>query len=122
MIKEFKRRYQHVQVSLVEMTPVMHLKALQSGTIDVAFTRPMQSSDAETLRFEHFQTQPFCAVMLKSHPPAKKRSILIRELANERFILNDRNNAPVTFDKVISLCAEAGFFPRIGLRLRPLPG
>ena len=114
IIKEFKRRYQDVQVSLMEMTPVMHHKALQSGTIDVAFTRPMQSSAAETLRFEHFQTQPFCAVMLKSHPLAKKRSILIRELANERFILNDRNNAPVTFDKVISLCADAGFSPRIG--------
>jgi LysR substrate binding domain len=114
IIKEFKRRYQDVQVSLVEMTPVMHHKALQSGTIDVAFTRPMQSSDAENLRFEHLQTQPFCAVILKSHPLAKKRSILIRELANERFILIDRNSAPVTFDKVISLCAEAGFSPRIG--------
>jgi DNA-binding transcriptional LysR family regulator len=52
--------------------------------------------------------------MPKSHPLAKKRSIFIRELADERFIVVDRNQAPFAFDKVISLCAEAGFSPRIG--------
>ena len=52
--------------------------------------------------------------MLKSHPLAKKRNILIRELADERFILNDRKYSPAVFDKVITLCAEAGFSPRIG--------
>lgn len=52
--------------------------------------------------------------MLKSHPQAKRRSISIRELADERLILPDRNYSPFAFDKVISLCAEAGFSPRIG--------
>jgi DNA-binding transcriptional LysR family regulator len=51
--------------------------------------------------------------MLKSHLLAKKRRILIRELAKERFILNDRNHSPYGFDKVIALCAGAGFSPRI---------
>ena len=113
IIKEFKRRFPDVQVSLVEMTPVMHHKALRAGTIDVAFTRPAPPLDAATLNLEHLHSEPIKAVMPKSHPLAKKRSILIRELANERFILNDRNQSPVTFDKIISLCGEAGFSPRI---------
>jgi DNA-binding transcriptional LysR family regulator len=54
------------------------------------------------------------AVMLNSHPLAKKRSIFIRELANERFILNERNHSPFAFDRLITLWAEAGFSPRIG--------
>jgi DNA-binding transcriptional LysR family regulator len=114
IIKEFRRRFQDVQVSLVEMSPAMHHKALQSGTIDIAFTRPVQPSDAAVLRSEHFHSDPLNVVMLKSHPMAKRRNIHIRELADERFILNDRNYSPVTFDKVISLCAEEGFSPRIG--------
>ncbi|HTF65512.1 MAG TPA: LysR substrate-binding domain-containing protein [Edaphobacter sp.] len=114
IIKEFKRCFQDVQVSLAEMPPAMHHKALQSGTIDIAFTRPVQPSHAATLRSEHFHSESLNAVMLKSHPLAKKRGILIRELADERFILNDRNHSPVAFDKVISLCAQAGFSPRIG--------
>jgi DNA-binding transcriptional LysR family regulator len=114
IIKEFKRRFPDVQVSLVEMTTAMHHKALQAGTIDVAFTRPTPPSDAATLHFELLHSDRLSAVMLKSHPLAKKRSILIRELADERFILADRNHQPFAFDKVISLCAEAGFSPRIG--------
>ena len=38
----------------------------------------------------------------------------MRELAEERFVLNDRNYSPPVFDKVITLCTEAGFSPRIG--------
>ena len=110
----FKRRFPDVQVSLVEMSPAMHAKALQSGTIDIAFTRPAQPSNDATLHFEHFYSEPIHAVMLKSHPLANKRGIFIRELADERFILNDRNHSPVAFDKVISLCSDAGFSPRIG--------
>ena len=114
IIKEFKHRYHDVQVSLVEMTTAMHHKALQSGTIDVAFTRPTPLSDAATLHFEVLHSDRLNAAMLKSHPLAKKRSIFIRDLADERFIVVDRNNAPFAFDKVISLCVVAGFSPRIG--------
>jgi DNA-binding transcriptional LysR family regulator len=114
IIKEFKRRFQDVQVSLVEMTTAMHHKALLAGTIDVAFTRPTPPSDAATLHFEFHHSDRLSAAMIKSHALAKKRSIFIRELADERFIVVDRNNAPFAFDKVISLCAEAGFSPRIG--------
>lgn len=99
----------------------MHPRALQSGTIDIAFTRPVQPSDAATLRSEHFHSEPLNVVMLKSHPLAKKRRILIRELAKERFILNDRKHSPYGSDKVIALCAEAGFSPRIALRLESGP-
>jgi DNA-binding transcriptional LysR family regulator len=55
-----------------------------------------------------------CAVLLKSHRLAKSRAIPIRELANERFVLNDRRYSPAAFDKVITLCADAGFSPKIG--------
>ena len=37
----------------------------------------------------------------------------MRELAGERFVLNDRKYSPAVFDKVITLCTEAGFSPRI---------
>ncbi len=92
----------------------MHHRALQSGAIDIAFTRPVQPSDVPSLRSEHYRSEPLHAVMLNSHPLAKKRSIFIRELANERFILNERNHSPFAFDRLITLCAEAGFSPRIG--------
>ncbi len=41
IIKEFRLRFQDVQVSPVEMAPGMQHQALQAGTIDVGFTRPV---------------------------------------------------------------------------------
>jgi DNA-binding transcriptional LysR family regulator len=95
---------------------------LETGAIDIAFTRPVQPAYATLLRSEHFKTEPFYAVMLRSHPLAAKRRIFIRELADELFILNDRNHSPATFDKVITLCAEAGFSPKIGSTATVSPG
>jgi DNA-binding transcriptional LysR family regulator len=66
------------------------------------------------LRSEHFKAEPFYAVLPHTHPLAAKRRIFLRELVHELFILNDRSHSPATFDKIIMLCAEAGFSPRIG--------
>jgi DNA-binding transcriptional LysR family regulator len=114
IIKEFRHRFHDVQVSLVEIAPGLQHRALETGAIDIAFTRPVQPAYATLLRSEHFRSEPFYAVMLKGHSLANKRRILIRELTNELFILNDRDHSPATFDKVITLCAEAGFSPKIG--------
>jgi DNA-binding transcriptional LysR family regulator len=114
IIREFRRRFPDVQVSVVEMAPAIQHQALQAGAIDIAFTRVVQPAQADILRSEPFQTEPLYAVMPRTHRLAKKRSILIRELTDERFILNDRKYSPAVFDKVITLCAEAGFSPKIG--------
>jgi DNA-binding transcriptional LysR family regulator len=122
IIKEFRHRFQNVHVSLVEIAPGMQHRALETGAIDIAFTRPVQPAYATLLRSEHFRTEPFYAVMLRSHSLAAKRRIFIRELADELFILNDRSHSPATFDKVITLCAEAGFSPKIGSTATVSPG
>jgi DNA-binding transcriptional LysR family regulator len=113
IIKEFRRRVEGVQISLVEMAPSMQTSALQSGAIDIGFTRPVEPVHAFFLRSECFETEPLYAVLPKNHSLAKQRSIYMRELTMERFILNDRKYSPALFDKIISLCAEAGFSPTI---------
>ena len=112
ILKQFRLRFPEVQVGLVEMPPAMQCQALQAGAIDVGFTRGLPQT--ATLRWEHFLTERFQAVLSRNHPLAKRRKIEIRELAEERFVLNDRKYSSPTFDKVIALCTEAGFSPRIG--------
>jgi DNA-binding transcriptional LysR family regulator len=114
LVKEFRVRFPEVQVALVEMAPAIQHQALQAGSIDVGFTRGVQPSETATLRSEHFVTERLYAVLVKNHRLAKRRNIAMRELADERFVLNDRKYSPLVFDKVITLCSEAGFSPRIG--------
>lgn len=113
IIKEFRNRFPDVQVALVEMAPAMLHQALQAGSLDVGFTRTLQPAQPATLRSEHFLTERIYAVVPRSHPAARMRKVSVTELSNERFVLNDRKYSPVVFDKVITLCAEAGFSPKI---------
>jgi DNA-binding transcriptional LysR family regulator len=114
IVKEFRVRFPEVQIGLVEMAPALQHQALQAGSLNIGFTRGLQPSEAANLRSEHFVTERLYAVMVRNHPLAKRRNIAMRELADERFVLNDRKYSPVVFDKVITLCSEAGFSPRIG--------
>ena len=114
IIKEFRRRYEEIHLTLVESAPALQHRALLAGTIDIAFTRPVQAAQSALLRSEHIQTEPLYAVVPITHRLAKKRSIRIAELADDTFVLNDRRHSPVVFDKVITLCAQAEITPRIG--------
>jgi DNA-binding transcriptional LysR family regulator len=51
-------------------------------------------------------------VLPKEHPLAPG-PINVRDLAGERFVLSSRETSPAVFDKVIELCSEAGFSPKI---------
>lgn len=114
LIKEFRKRFPGVNVRLVEMPPGIQHRALQNGTLDIGFTRAIQPADSKMLSSEVFQTEAIYAVMQSDHPMAKRRSIFVRDLADERFIINDRKYSPAVFDKIISLCSEAGFSPSLG--------
>jgi DNA-binding transcriptional LysR family regulator len=113
IIREFRHRFPDVHIGLVEMAPAMQHQGLLDGSIDIGFTRAVQPAQAAILRSEHFLTEQLYAVLLKNHPMAKRRRISMRELALEKFVLNDRKYSPAVFDKVITLCTEAGFSPKI---------
>jgi DNA-binding transcriptional LysR family regulator len=113
IIQEFRHRFPDVQLSLVEMPSGIQNDSLQSGAIDIGFTRTVPPVFASQLRAVPIHSEPLYAAMLRTHALARKQSILLRDLANERFILNDRRYSPAVFDKVITLCTEAGFSPQI---------
>jgi len=57
--------------------------------------------------------EPVLAVLPISHPLAKKRTIRLRDLADEPFVLYFRDGATEMFDTIIGVCKKAGLSPRI---------
>jgi DNA-binding transcriptional LysR family regulator len=112
VIKEFRGRFPEVQVTLIEMAPLMQHQALQAGAIDIGFTRAL-GPQATSLRSEHFLTERLYAVFPKNHRFASQSQVAMKDLSEEPFVLNDRSYSAPVFDKVITLCTEAGFSPRI---------
>jgi len=122
ILREFRERFPQVHLSVAEMAPGMLHRALETGAIDVAFTRPVPPAQSSVLRSERFRVEPFYALLPHTHPLARRQRIHLSELAGEVFVLHDRSHSPATFDKVITLCAEAGFSPRIGSTATVAPG
>lgn len=112
IIQGFRKRHPGVQLSLLEILPAAQSEALISGTIDVGFTRPLQPPYDRQLKSELLYMDPLVAVLPIDHPLAKG-PLPIEALADERFILCDRNISPTLFDKITALCAQGGFSPRI---------
>jgi len=112
LIRSFRKQQPHVQLSLVEMTSTHQWEALVKGDIDVGFTRRIEPEFRSDLRSELVQQDPIVAILPKDHPAAPG-PVDLRDLANDPFVLSAREVSPAVFDKVIELCSEAGFSPRI---------
>lgn len=112
LIREFRRLHPGVQLSLVEMTSTLQWPALVEGRIDIGFTRRVEPEFRSELRSELIQQDPIVAILPKNHPAAQG-PIDLKDLANDPFVLSSRETSPAVFDKVIELCSEAGFSPRI---------
>ncbi len=124
IVRRFRREYRGVRLSLVEMTPTQQWQALVEGKIDLGFTRPLEPQYLEELAWETIRQDQIMAVLPKDHKLVRGTGqtalgtmstlpIDVRDLAGEAFVLSSRETSPALFDKVIELCSEAGFSPKI---------
>jgi DNA-binding transcriptional LysR family regulator len=112
VIREFRQLHPGVRLSLMEMPPAAQAEALIRGTLDVGFTRPLHPPYATQLRSEILYADPLVAVLPSDHPLAGG-PLALSQLATEPFVICERDVSPVLFDRITSLCEQAGFSPRI---------
>ena len=112
IIKNFRRLHPDVRVTVADMVPGLQSAALIEGSMDVGFTRPLETPFDQLLRSEVLYLDPLVAVLPKDHPLAGA-AVDLRSLARERFVLVARESSPSLFGKILRLCSEAGFSPQI---------
>jgi DNA-binding transcriptional LysR family regulator len=112
IIRDYRKLYPRIKLSLYEMHTPEQMDALLSGKIDIGFTRPLEPPFDQTLRSELIYQDPIVVIVPRDHPLAGT-SISIKQLATERFVLSERNQRPSLYDSIVSLCTSAGFSPNI---------
>lgn len=126
-IKQFNETYPDVELSLIEMPTSEQPKALSEGKIHAGFMhfgpRPAllrrkrkndeQVQDQTVLDWLPIQTGGLGVAMPNDHRLAKKRSISLAELANERFVVVPRSISSPNYGQIYALCQKAGFEPQI---------
>jgi DNA-binding transcriptional LysR family regulator len=109
VVRRFRRAHPDVQFHLRDMSTPDQIDALVSGEIDVGFIRH-RGADAR------LQMRPVLderlVVALGPHTRWSTRAGL-RSVAAEPFIIISRARSASFYDHVLSVCAAAGFAPRI---------
>ncbi len=112
IIREYRRLYPDVRLSLYELDTPAQMEALEAAKIDVGFTRPLQPPFDRTLHSELLFMDPIVAVLPRDHH-LTKRTLNMKQLVAERFVLCERRITPALFDNILGLCTSAGFSPNI---------
>lgn len=112
VVRAFRKRFPGVDLQLRELSSAAQAQALRDGQIDVGLIREPLPMDKE-LRFETIGGESFVAVLPPDHPLADQRRIPLTALAEEPFVHFPRQVAPGLYDRILSLCQDAGFHPRV---------
>jgi len=112
VLREFRRRFPLVNLSLRELTTDAQIADLLAGRIDVGFVLP--PIDEPALQSVPILREPLIAALPAKHPLARQPGKLaLEKLKDAPFILFPRPNAPGLYDDVVSCCKAAGFSPRV---------
>jgi len=110
-IEVYRRRFPKVELRLHEMVTSAQIGALLEGTIDLAFLRDGDSTEGIEMR--PLLRERYVAVLPRSHPLARRRSLRVGDLRNEPFIFFSRRMGPLAFDRTVACCVRNGFHPNI---------
>lgn len=111
MISAMERDEPLVEIELLEMPTQDQIQDLIAGRIDVGFGH--STIVPQTLSSFTVLHEPFVVCVPPTHPALSVRNFSLSMLKDEGFICFRREASPTYFDRIVSLCVEADFTPRI---------
>jgi DNA-binding transcriptional LysR family regulator len=112
VLRDFRRRYPLVNLTLHEATTDVQVRDLLAGRLDVGFVLPPVGEPA--LESVSILREPLIAALPDKHPLTDKPGKLdLGKLRDAPFILFPRPYAPGLYDDIVSCCKAAGFSPRV---------
>jgi DNA-binding transcriptional LysR family regulator len=111
LISRFTERYPDIYVDLAYSWTDRQRTALRAGDLDIGFVH----GDTDVGDFTRllFSSEGFVIVLPELHPLAKRQSLVLAELAGERFVLGVREEWRPLLDQIRRMCAKAGFVPNV---------
>jgi DNA-binding transcriptional LysR family regulator len=111
MLRAFRAVVPSVRVEVLAMTTLKQLDALADDRIDVGLLRP--PVNAPDLRLRTLSHDELCVALPGGHRLASRRRVALADLAEEPFVIYERESGPAVHDTIVGHCRAAGFSPRI---------
>ncbi|MFN8609443.1 MAG: LysR substrate-binding domain-containing protein [Vulcanimicrobiota bacterium] len=111
LLRRYREAYPDVVLELKELGSAEQLLALQERRLDVGLVRLPVS--ATNIRVEAIDRESIIIALPEKHPKAEASELLLADFRNDPFIIFPRHEGPGLYDRLINLCLQAGFTPRI---------
>jgi DNA-binding transcriptional LysR family regulator len=113
ILRAFRKRRPQIVLDLAEYPSEEQLRLLRAGELDCALVRlPEDLDDDELVSYPVVLVRSMVALP-REHRLAKRRTIPLRELADEDWVALARQVEISFRDHFVALCRSAGFTPRI---------
>jgi DNA-binding transcriptional LysR family regulator len=110
-LQAFQARHPRVQVVVVELNSQDQIDALLREELDLALLHTDRLPPA--LACQPLYAEPFLACLPQGHPEARRRRVPLAALADQPFILFSRKGSPDYHARIVDICRQHGFTPRL---------
>ena len=116
VLREFRKRYPQVKLSLREATSDVQLEALRLGQIDLGLViPPIPDKLAELVNYQAMMAEPLIlAAPEDAKWLGKKKSVSLNQCQGQPLIIFPRANGPALYDAIVGCFQNAGITPEIG--------
>ncbi|MGL5942427.1 MAG: LysR family transcriptional regulator [Waterburya sp.] len=118
IIRSFRDRYPQVELVLKEICTNEQVEALNAADIEVGFLHPPVDGDFE---FISIMTEKMVLALPENHPLATLTKVPISKLSDQSFILFPQQEGPHLYSRILLLCQQAGFCPKVVQEVTPQP-
>lgn len=111
VVFEHRKRLPAIDMECRDVFSTLQNEALRKGEIDIGFLRP--PVDQADLDSELLFEEEFVAVLPRTHRLAKRRSLRLKEIADEPLIVFQRSFSSGLYDKILGLYSKQGMTPHL---------
>lgn len=111
IIETFRQNSPNVAIRLYQVHTGAQVQMLRNGQLDIGLmTGPV---DRSVFSAVIVQLERLVVLAPKGHPFENRKSLALKELAEQPFVLGDPNDWHVYNRSLMQLCEKAGFAPRV---------
>lgn len=114
LLIRLRDKFPEIKSTLDELSNRAQVDAVLKDKLDLGFVRLARVPSGLQIRPVFEDT--FSLVLPKDHQLSQNSFRTIKQLQEEHFILFSKEYSPLYFDKVMSICEDAGFTPKVSHR------
>jgi len=111
LLVKISQNFPGIQTTLEELSNAMQVEMLEKDKLDLGFVRLARVP--EPLQMKVVNQDTFSVVLPLGHPLAEGKFKHVGQLKEENFILFSHDYSSIYFDKIMSICEDQGFSPKI---------